>query len=145
MAVRGIDDDDIHPGLDQRLGAGRALGPGAGGGGNKETSGRVLGRHWVVPRLFDILHRDQADAAGFRINRDKLLDPVLVKKLLGVLLRRVFADRDHLAGHQVPYLLVQVAGEADVAVRQDADKPVWRLALAIDDRDAADLVRLHQL
>ena len=67
-----------------------------------------------------------------------------MKQLLGILLRRILTGRDHLAGHQVPDLLVQVTGEADIAVGQNADKTVRRLALAIDDRDATDLMRLHQ-
>ena len=69
---------------------------------------------------------------------------MLMKQPLGVFLRRALTDGDHLTGHQVPDLLVQVAGETDIAVGQDADETVRRLALAIDHGNATDLVCLHQ-
>jgi hypothetical protein len=55
-----------------------------------------------------------------------------------------FLDGDQtLAGHQLIDLLFRVRGETDVAIGQDADQTA-RIAVALDDGDAGNAVRLHQ-
>ena len=119
-----IDNDDICAGLDQRFGLAPALVPGA-GRGDKQPASLVLGRHRVIARLFDILHGDQTDAAGLRVDDHQLLDPVFVEQLLGIFLRRAFTVITSRVIRSQTFC-VQVTGKAHVTVGQDADQPVGR-------------------
>ena len=80
MAVRGVDDHDIRAGIDQELGAGKALVAGAGRGGDPQTALLVLGGMRMMRRLLHVGDGDEADAFIVLIDHDQLLDPVFVQK-----------------------------------------------------------------
>ncbi|MCY1292616.1 hypothetical protein D9M70_418500 [compost metagenome] len=148
MAVGGVDDDQVDAGVDQPLGALKAVIADRDGGGGAKAALRVLGGVRVELRLLDVLDGDQADAAAVGVDDQKLLDAVRVKEALGFLLVDAFLDRDQvLMGHQLVDLLVRVGSEADVTVGEDADETTLLLATGaavLDDRDAGNAVLLHE-
>ena len=64
VAVRGVDDDQVAFGVDQRLRALEALVADRGRGGDAQPPGAVLGRVGIGDRFLDVLDGDQADAAA---------------------------------------------------------------------------------
>jgi hypothetical protein len=93
-------------------------------------------------RLFDILHRNEADAAALIVDDQQFLDAALVELTAGFLLRHAGSDRYQIVpSHQLGHRLGRVLREPHVAVGDDADQPPVRLG----DRDAGDAVALHQL
>jgi hypothetical protein len=102
----------------------------------------VLAGMGIGLRLFHVLHGDQADAAVGVVDDQQLLDAVLVQQALRLLLADAFLDGDQpFLGHQGGDRLLRVLGEAHVAVGQHADQ---LLGLALDHRNAGDLVAVHQ-
>jgi hypothetical protein len=63
MPVRGVDDDHVDAGLEQRLGPAQPFLADPGGGGHAEAALRVLAGVGVGLRLFHVLYGDQADTA----------------------------------------------------------------------------------
>ena len=123
MAVRGVDHDQIDAGVDQRLGAGKALVADRGGGGDAQPALLVLAGVGIGDRLLDVLDRDQADAAVLVVDHQQLLDAVLVQQPLGLVLADALAHGDQLLlGHQLGDRLPRIGGEAHVAVGEDADQ-----------------------
>ena len=68
MAMRGIDDDEIDAGVDQRLAAGVSGFADAGGSGDAQPALLVLAGIGIRHRFLDVLHGDQADAAIVAVN-----------------------------------------------------------------------------
>ena len=143
MAVRGVDHQQIHAGLDQRLGP---LQPGradAGRGADPQPPVPVLAGMRKSLRLLDVLDGHQADQAVVVVDHQQLLDPVPVQELLGLLARDAVAHRDQvLGGHQLAHRHARVGREAHVAIGQDAHQAA---RLALDHGNAGDAVRRHQL
>ena len=146
MAVRGVDDDEIDAGIDQRFAARKAGVADGGGGGDAQPALLVLAGVGVGHRLLDVLHGDQADAAIVAVDHQQLLDAVLVQEPLGLVLADALAHRDQLLlGHQLGNLLPPVGGKAHVAVGEDADQLAGAaVAAALDHRNAGNVVLLHQ-
>ena len=145
MAVGGVDDDEVHLGIDQALGAGDAGVADAGRGGDAQAAVIVLGGIGVEPALLDVLDRDQPDAAVVVVDDQELLDAVLVEEALGLDRVDRVADRDQIvAGHQFGDRLRRIGGEADVAVGEDAEEPARRGTVG-DHRDAGYAVAAHEL
>ena len=146
MAVRGIDDDEIDAGVDQRLAARIAGFADAGRGGDAQPALLVLAGIGIRDRFLDVLHGDQADAAVIVIDDQELLDAVLMQEALGFVLADALAHRDELVlGHQLGHLLPPVGGKAHVAIGEDADELAGAsVAAALDHRDAGDVILLHQ-
>ena len=119
-----------------------ALGPDAGGRGDAQAALLVLAGVGEALGLFDVLDGDQADAAIGVVDHQQLLDAVLVQQALGLGALDAVLHRDQpVLGHQLAHRLALIAGEAHVAVGQDADQLA---AAALDHRKAGDLVLLHQ-
>ena len=149
MAVRGIDDDEIDAGLDERFAPRIAGLADRGCGRHAQPALLVLAGVRIGHRFFDIFDGDQADAAILGVDHQQLLDAVLVQKLLGFLLIDIFADRDQsVLGHQFGNLLPRVGGEAHVAIGENADELARTFALAVaaalDNRNAGNAIFLHQ-
>jgi hypothetical protein len=137
-----VDHDDVDLGVEQRLGAGETVLADAGGGGDPEAALGVLAGGGMGLGFFDILDRDQADAAVVLVDHQQLLDPVLVQQALGLVPLGPFLHRDQVvSGHELADRLAAVLGEAHVAVGQDANQ---RPGAALDHRNAGDAVALHQ-
>ena len=113
----------------------------AGRRGGAQPALLVLAGAGELVGLLDVLDGDQADAAIGVVDHQQLLDAALVQEPLGLVRAHAFAHRDQLLlGHQRADRRGVVGGEADVAVGQDADQ----LAVALDHRNAGDLVLRHQ-
>ena len=142
MAVRRVDDDDVDAGVEQRLGPGKAGLADAGRAGDAQAAVLVLAGLGIGARLLDVLDSDQTDTATVIVDHEQLLDAVLVEQLGRIGHADALARGYQVTRHQLSHGLVGLAGEAHVAVRQDADEP---LAFAVDDRDAGDRLGAHQL
>ena len=141
VAVGGVDDDDIAFRREQRLGALETHVADGSSGGNAQPPGSVLGRGRIGHCLFDILDRDQADAAELVIDHQQLFNPTLVKQAA----RFILADperhgRQILMRHQLAHRLFRVGGKAHIAVGQDSGQP----AALLDHGNAADAIGGHQ-
>ena len=142
MAVRGVDDDQVALGVDQRLGPREARIADRRRACDAQAPGGVLGRTRVSHCLFDVLDGDQADAAIIFIDYQQLLDAPLMQQPPRIFLRDACADgRKVLAGHQLADGLRGVARKAHIAVGEDADQPPRRL----DHRNARDAMARHEL
>ncbi len=96
--------------------------------------------------LVHVLHGDQADAAILVIDHQQLLDAMLVQHALGFVLADAFPHGDEiLVRHQFGNFLVRIAGEAHVAIGENADQLAGNvLARAGDDGNAGEAVLAHQ-
>ena len=142
MTVRGIDDQHVETGGEQRFGALDAVAAGTGRRSHAQTAMLVLAGHRIALRLLDVLDGDQADAAIGLVDDEQLLDAMLVQQALCVFARDILAHRDQLVpGHQLGDRLARIVGESHVAVGEDSGEPA---GAALDDRDAGDLVVGHQ-
>src|SRR6516165_3687645 len=146
MAMRGVHHHDIDAGIDQ------AFAPCITGIANRSGS-----RHPQAPllvfagirigdRFFDVLYREQADAAIGSIDHEKLFDAMLMQEAFRLVLPDAFADRDQsLISHQLGDFLALISGESHVSVRENPDQFAGApVTAAFDDRNAGNVVLLHQ-
>ena len=93
MAVRGVDDDHVDAGRDQRLHAFVGIGAGADRGADAQASQAVLARQRVLDALQDVLDGDEAAQLHVAVDHQHPLDPVLVHEALRVLDLRALRPR----------------------------------------------------
>ena len=142
MAVGGVDDDTVDPGVDQRLAARKARIADGGRGGDPQAPFAILGGQRRGDRFLDILDGDQPDAMPVLVDHQQFLDPALMEDPAGIFLAGADRHRREIVvGHQFAHRLERIFGEADIAVCQDPDQ----LPCRFDDRDSADAIGLHQL
>ena len=91
VRVRGVDDDDVDLGVDERARAVDAVLARADGRGHAQTSEGILRGLRVAARLLDVLDGDEALEVAVLIDDQQLLDAVLVENFARLLERR--ADR----------------------------------------------------
>ena len=145
VAVRGVDDEHVDVGGDQRVGALDRVARDADRRAAAQPAERILRRVRVLDRLLDVLDGDQPLQPEVAVDDEQLLDLVLVQDLARRVERR--ADRhgeERLARHHVGDRAVDVGLEAQIAVGEDADQPPF-LAAVLGDRHAGDAVLLHQV
>ena len=139
--MRGVDDEHVDAGVDERLRALERVRADADRRADAQASLLVLRRVRVLDLLLDVLDGDQALEPAVAVDDGQLLDLVAVEDLLGLGERRADRRGDEVARrHQRRHRLRHVVLEAQVAVREDADEH----AVAVGDRDAADVVASHQ-
>jgi hypothetical protein len=117
MAVGGVDDDDVHAGIDQTAGAHRGILPPAHGRGDPEAPMLVLVGVGMLAALEDVLDRDESLEHAVGVHHRQLLDPVLRQDPLGIV--EAGADRrgdQVLRGHGGTNRLVEIALELEIAV-----------------------------
>ncbi len=142
MAMGGIDDDEVAFRIDKGAGAFQPLVTHGRGSGHAQAACRVLGRLRIGDGLFDILHRDEANATIGVIDHQQLLDPALVQQAHRLFLPDAeLYSGEILLRHQFADRLGGIFGEPHVPVGQDASQ----LARCLDYRDAADAMARHQL
>ena len=88
VAVRGVDDEHVGAGRDQRLRALERVGPDADRGADAKPALRVLRRLRELDALRDVLDRDQALEHAVVVDDRELLDAVAVQQPLGLGERR---------------------------------------------------------
>ena len=142
MTVRGIDDQNVETGGEQRFGALDALAAGPGRRSDPQTAMLILAGRRIALRFLDVLDGYQTDASIGFVDDKQFLDAMLVQEALGVFAGDILTHRDKaVPGHQLGDRLARVVGESHVAVGQNAGEPT---GAALDDRDAGDLVVGHQ-
>src|SRR5437773_12176534 len=123
MPVRGVDDDDVHPGFHQ--GGDALFRPIADSdrGADPQFALLVLRRIRVLARLENVLHRDQAAQLEAVLHDQHALEPMLVQELAGLLRACAFLDVHQAVarGHDGAYRLVEDGLEAVLAVGDHAN------------------------
>ncbi len=142
VGVRGVDDDGVDLGVDQGLDPFQGVLGGAYPGAHAQLALGVLGGGGELFRFDDVLEGDQPFQEIIFVDDGQLFDAVDVQELLG------FGHGDALAGGDQPLgfhdgrdLVAEIAGEAQVAVGQDAHQPPLR----VDDGQAGDPLFPDQL
>ena len=142
VAMRRVDHDEVAAGLEQRLGPAQPVGTDAGRRADPQPALAVLAGEGMGLGAFDVLDRDQPDAAIGVVHHQELLDPVPVEKPPGRGAVHVLADGDQVVGgHDLADRPVGIGLETDVAVGQDADQAP---AAGLDHRNPGDAVLLLQ-
>src|SRR6266542_4067921 len=118
VPVGGVDRDDVHPRLEERLDARLAVGADADRGAAQEPAERVLRGVRVLLDLLDVLDRDEPLQLVGVVHDEELLDPVAVEQLLRLLDRDRDAGGDEVLRHHLLDALLEVLLEAQVAVRE---------------------------
>ncbi len=140
--MRGIDHHHVDFGIDQRLRPLEALVADRGRGGDAQPPGRILGGIGIGDRLFDILDRDQPDAAAVVVHHQQLLDAALVQQAARFLLPGAQRHGGEIVDrHQLADRLKRIFGKAHVAIGQNPDQ----FAAAVGDGDPADAVGGHDV
>ena len=123
MAVRGVDDHEVHARRHELGDAIERVRRGADRGADPQPSVLVLAGAREVARLLDVLDRDHAAQAAVAVHDQDLLDAVPVQQQQDLLARRVLAHGHELLArrHDLRHRQVELLLEADVAVRDDAD------------------------
>ena len=141
VAVRGIDGNDVHADVDERLDALEHIRRDADGTTDDQAAEAVFAGVGVVLHLHDVLVGDQPFQQAGVTDDGKLLDLMALEDVLGLAERRADGGGDEvLDGHDVPDGTTTVLFEAKIAVGQNADKMIG----LVDDGDAANAVTLHE-
>ena len=90
MPMRRVHDDEIDAGLEQPFAALETRIADRSRGGDAQSALFILAGVRVGNGLFDILHRDQTDAAVVAVDHKKLFDTVLMQQPLGLFLAYIF-------------------------------------------------------
>jgi hypothetical protein len=142
MTVRGVDDEDVDLGGDERCSALERIRSDADRGTDPQAALVVLRCIRVLDALRDVLDGDEPLEPAVGVDYRELLDLVAVEDRLGLLERRPDRCGDEVAiRHQRGNGLGRVGLEAQVAVREDADED----SVVVGDRNARDPVALHEL
>ena len=151
MAVCGIDDDHIDPGLGQQFDALLGAGTDANGRTGAQTTGSILVGQRMFGGLQDILDRDQAAQMIFVIDDQHPLQAMFADQFLGIVDAGFLVDRDQTLArrHDQFHRLVEIGFESQVAVGDDTHY----LARLVDHRqpgnamltgDLDDIANGHQ-
>ena len=146
VTVRGVDHDDVDPGVNQPLGPPETALADSGGCCDAQPALRILAGQGMRDRLLHVLDGDEADAAVLIVHHQQFFDSVLVQHPLGFILADAFAHRHQiLVRHQFGDFLARVGRKTHVAVGENADQ-LARHALGStrDHRNAGKSVVLHQ-
>ena len=82
MAVRRVDDDDVHARGDQRFDALVGVAAGADRRADAQPAELVLARERMLGRLQDVLDRDEPAQLHVAVDDEHALEPVLVHQRL---------------------------------------------------------------
>src|SRR5690242_18698830 len=94
MTVRGVDDQDVETGGEQRFGALDALAAGTGRRSHPETAVFVLAGHRIALRFLDVLDGYQPDAPIDLVDDEQFFDAMLVQQAFCVFARDILAHGD---------------------------------------------------
>ena len=141
VAVRGVDDDHVDPGVDQQAGALVRVLAHAQGGTDDQPAAVVLGGQGVLVALDEVLDRDEPAQPAGLVDQRQLLDLVLgEQRQRGVGVHADGRGDQRHRRHHVADESVLVGLEAHVPVGDDAEED----AVGVDDRCARDAVAGRQ-
>ena len=141
VAVRRVNNDCIHVGLNKSLDAVECVGSDTNASRYAQTTLLVLASHRFVLGLRDVFIGNQTYEFACVVKNRKLLNLVLLQYLCSGL--EVCLDmccNKVLACHHIIYGAVDVLLEAEVTVGDDADQ----MTLIVNNRNAADVIFRHQ-
>ena len=145
MAVRRVDDEDVHARPGEGLGALQCVLADADRRPDAQPAERVLAGVRILDHLLDVFDRDQALEHEAIVDDQQLLDLVAMQELARLLERRAHRNGEQrLAGHDGGDRPIEIGLEPQVAVGQDADQPSL-FAAVLGDRHTRDAVLLHQV
>ena len=135
MPVRGVDDEHVDAGVDQRLDALLGVAAGSDGGADAQAAELVLRRERMLGRLEDVLDGDEPAQFHRVVDDQHALEAVPVHQRLGALEIGALGHRHELValGHDARRRLIEIRLEAQIAIGDDADD-----ALAVDDGQSGD-------
>src|SRR5580704_9833899 len=138
MTVRGVDDQDVETGGEQRFGTLDALAAGTRRRSHAETAMLVLAGRRIALRLLYVLDGYQTDTSIEFVDDEQLFDAMLVQQAFCIFARDILAHCDKpVPGHQLGDRLARVVGESHVAVGQNAGETTGP---ALAERDDGGLV-----
>ena len=122
MTVGGVQDEHVHTGPDELLGAFVAVAADADGGTHAQATGAVLAGVGVFLDFVDVLHGDEAAQTFVLVHHEELFDAVFVQVALGFFQGGAHGHGDQvLAGHHFAHADGGgVFDEAHVTVGEDA-------------------------
>jgi hypothetical protein len=145
MTVRGVDDEHVDAGIDQRARTIHRVSGDADRRAAAQSPERVLARVRVLDRLLNVLDGDEPLEPEVLVDDEQLLDLVPVQELARLVERGADRNREQrFLRHHVVDRPVDVGLEAQIAIRQDPDQPSF-LAAILGNRHARDPVGLHQV
>ena len=140
MAVRRVDNDRIHTGIDQRLGTVNGVVCDADGRSDTQTSPLVLARVGEGAELDDVAVGDEADELAVAVHHREFFDAVGAQELFGFFKIRSILRNDEVAVcHDVCNGSVVIFFKTEVAVGDDSDQGIG----LVHHRNASDAVFLH--
>ena len=139
VAVRGVDRQHVHFFARHFLGALQKIARRADGRAHAQAALLVFRGVREFEFLLNVLYGDQALEIEILVHHQQLLDAMPLKNLLGFFERGAHRHGDQIVlGHHLADGLVEVALEAQVAVRQDSHQ-----ARPARHRKPGDLVLVH--
>ena len=123
MSMCGVDDQHVHPSIDQRTSACLVIRR-TNRGSHAKTAVLVLVRVRKLTPLVNVLYRDETAQISFAVHHRQFLDAVLTEYLLRFIQRRTHGRRHEiLLRHRVLQRTIQIGFELKIAVRDDSDQP----------------------
>ena len=117
VAVCGIDDDNVTPGIDQCFGTREAVVTDISRRGNTEAALLVLTGVGMKLRFLDVFYRNQADAPITVVDDNKLFDPVLMEQAFSLFaINTVLHGHEVFMGHQFANRLLLIGRKPNVAI-----------------------------
>src|SRR5256886_10934592 len=141
VTMRRVDDNGVHTGIDERLGAYDEITGASNCRRDAKSPVLVLVRVGVLSSLVNVFDRDQAAQRATLVHDGQLLDAVTRQNLFGLVERRADRRRHQpVTLHCFAQLSIEIALELQVAICNNADE----LSVLIDDWDAGDAEAGHQ-
>jgi hypothetical protein len=135
VPVGGVDDEHVHPGVDERHRPLPGVAEEADGGADPQPARPVLGGQGVALGLGEVLDGEQAPELAAVVDDGELLDLVGGQQAQRLLLGDADRGGDQgRAGHHLVDRPGEVLLEPDVPVRDDADED----PVVVDHRQAGD-------
>ena len=136
MAMRGIDNNDVHAGRHQRLDAFIRIGPGPNRCADPQCAKFVFAGSRVILGLLEILGRNHAPESKIVIDDKDFLDSMLVQQEQNLVLVRTFPDGHELVfrRHDGRDRSVKLGFESQIPIGDDTDQLV-----SIDNRYARNI------
>ena len=121
--MRGIDDQNVDAGGNQRFGALVGVGAGPERRADAQLTELVLAGIRVLGRFQDVLDRDESLELELVVHNENTLEPVAMHEALGVLELGALGDGDQLValGHDIGHRLIEIGLETQVAIGHDAN------------------------
>ena len=137
VAVGGVDNNHIDPGIDQRFDPIGGVGAGTDRRANAQATVFVFTGIGIGASLVDVFHRHHAGELKVLIDHQNLFDAMDMQQVTHLVLTLTFKHGNQLifAGHDGGNAGIKVALEAHIAAGDDTDQ-----VIAVEHRNAGNIV-----